>query len=302
MLDDISKLEKFSALSIIAELVLTGVVIVECFFGYLRFAQGYPSEVPGWPWESWKNIIDQNIFGAIGLLSFAFVTHHNTFLLLASLKTPTMRRINTAIHISCLAATTILGVIGFFGCLAYQHETKGNILKNLPVTSVQANIARLAMGISMMMTFPIEMFVCRHALSSILEGTILKGRSIPSIRGWTPKKIWLQRGIVIFLVATAMTVSFFGLDLGIILELGGGFAAIMLGYAVPSVIYLRLAQGRICSKKKIPVIILLVFGVSCFIMSTATVLYNIFSGGHSTPEGGNGAHQILGYLNWMKIY
>jgi sodium-coupled neutral amino acid transporter 11 len=299
MLDDISKLEKFSALSIISELVLSAVVIVECFFGYMQFAQGLPSPVPQWPWENWRNIIDQNIFGCIGLLSFAFVTHHNAFLLMGSLKTPTMRRFNTAIHISCTAVTTIMGTIAFFGCLAYQHETKGNILKNLPATSVQANIARLCMGISMMMTFPIEMFVCRHAFSSILEGTILKGRSIPSIRGWSPKKIWLQRGLVIFLILVAMTISFFGLDLGIILELGGGFAAIMLGYAVPSIIYLRLAQGKLWHKKKIPVLILLIFGVGCFLASTATVLYNIFSGNHgssSTTEPHKYLFRLVGLI------
>jgi len=211
-------------------------------------------------------------------MAFAFVTHHNAFLLFGSLKTPTMRRFQTAVHFSLTGATSVMMTIGFFGCIAYQNETKGNILKNLPLTSIQSNIARLAMAISMMLTFPIEMYVARHSFSSILEGTILRNRSIPTIGKWKPKKIWLQRILVLFLILVATIISFFNLDLGIILELGGAFAAIMLGYALPSIMYLRLGRGRICSKSKIPVLILLIFGLSCFIMATTTVLISIFTG------------------------
>lgn len=291
MLDDISKLEKFSALSIISQLVLTSVVIVECIIGYINFANGLPSDVPHWPWQGWTLFIEKNIFGAIGLMAFAFVTHHNAFLLFGSLKTPTMRRFQTAVHFSLTGATSVFMTISFFGSIAYQQETKGNILKNLPARSIQANIARLAMGFSMMLTFPIEMYVSRHSFSSILEGTILKGRSIPTIGKWKPKKIWLQRLLAIFLILFATILSFFNLDLAIILELGGAFAAIMLGYGLPSIMYLRLGKGKVCSKSKLPILFLLIFGMTSFVCATVTVLINIFTGGHnSTPTPTTPAH------------
>lgn len=279
MLDDISKLEKFSTLSILAQLVLTAVVIVECIIGFIQKIKGEPSSLATWPWQNLTTLfIDLRVFGAIGVFAFAFVTHHNSFLLFYSLRVPSMRRFQTGVHFALAGASSIMVIIGFFGCLLYQKETKGNILKNLPGKSIQSNIARLSMSISMMLTFPIEMFVSRHAFSSVLEGTILKGKSIPKIGNFQISKIWLERILAFLLIWIASIVSFFNIDLGVILELGGAFAAISLGYALPSLMYLKLTKGNLLSCKKIPILILLIFGIACFIMTTTTVIIQIFTG------------------------
>ena len=42
--------------------------------------------------------INNGVFQAIGVISFAFVCHHNSLLIYGSLKTPTMDRFATVTH------------------------------------------------------------------------------------------------------------------------------------------------------------------------------------------------------------
>src|SRR5882762_11869704 len=46
------------------------------------------------------SIIEPGIFQAIGVISFAFVCHHNSLLIYGSLRTPTLDRFATVTHVS----------------------------------------------------------------------------------------------------------------------------------------------------------------------------------------------------------
>src|ERR1700755_2981607 len=88
-------------------------------------------------------LINNGVFQAIGVISFAFVCHHNSLLIYGSLKTPTMDRFAKVTHyspgISMLACLTM--ALG--GYLSFGSRTQGNVLNNFPTNNVMVNIARL---------------------------------------------------------------------------------------------------------------------------------------------------------------
>lgn len=78
-------------------------------------------EGPGLPAESKGSnspftLIDSGFFEAVGVISFAYVCHHNTLLIYGSLVTPTIDRWNQVTHISMgisVIASLIMGSSGY---------------------------------------------------------------------------------------------------------------------------------------------------------------------------------------------
>ena len=61
-------------------------------------------------------IISGGFFEAIGVISFAYVCHHNSLLIFGSLRTPTLDRWNRVTHISTglsVVASLIMTVAGY---------------------------------------------------------------------------------------------------------------------------------------------------------------------------------------------
>ena len=79
LLDNISKLESFSFFSIVAEVILLGVVLAEAIIILVRVSSGkaQESDVKGWPQGS-QIFINRNVFGAIGVFSMAYITRKYT--------------------------------------------------------------------------------------------------------------------------------------------------------------------------------------------------------------------------------
>jgi sodium-coupled neutral amino acid transporter 11 len=74
-----------------------------------------PADLKGDP-ASHFTIIDSGFFEAVGVISFAYVCHHNSLLIYGSLATPTLDRWNTVTHISTglsVVASLIMAVAGY---------------------------------------------------------------------------------------------------------------------------------------------------------------------------------------------
>lgn len=88
-------------------------------------------------------IINSGVFQAIGVISFAFVCHHNSLLIYGSLKTPTMDRFARVTHFSTGISMVACLAMAFGGYLSFGDLTEGNVLNNFPTNNVMVNIARL---------------------------------------------------------------------------------------------------------------------------------------------------------------
>ncbi|KAK3066673.1 hypothetical protein LTR53_016883 [Teratosphaeriaceae sp. CCFEE 6253] len=88
-------------------------------------------------------ILNDGVFQAIGVISFAFVCHHNSLLIYGSLKTPTMDRFARVTHYSTAISMVACMAMALGGYLSFGDRTQGNVLNNFPTNNVVVNIARL---------------------------------------------------------------------------------------------------------------------------------------------------------------
>jgi sodium-coupled neutral amino acid transporter 11 len=92
----------------------------------------------------------------------AFVCHHNSFLIFGSLKQPSLNRFAKVTHWSMGIAFCTCLALAVSGYVIFTDETVGNILNNFPSDNTLINVARLAFGLNMFTTIPLEAFVCRE--------------------------------------------------------------------------------------------------------------------------------------------
>jgi sodium-coupled neutral amino acid transporter 11 len=213
-------------------------------------------------------------------MSFAFVCHHSAFLIHGSLENPTPARFGKVLRYSIGTATFLSLLMGMVGYLSFLSRTDGDLLQNFPADDIPVNVARVLLSLTMVFTYPMEFFVCRAVLQSVMFG----GKRLSNGQHF---------GLTIPLFTTTLVLGLFITDLGIVLELTGGLCASFLGFILPAGIFLRLegvrslwaaAAGPAPSRKEkthnvvrlfVPML-LLILGVIFMISGTATPIMNFF--------------------------
>ncbi|KAL2265691.1 hypothetical protein VTJ83DRAFT_6791 [Remersonia thermophila] len=220
---DIAKLAKASTLALISMAVIVVTVVVQ---GLLA-----PADQRG-SLKDWKLlIINDGIFQAIGVISFAFVCHHNSLLIYGSLEKPTMDRFSRVTHISTFVSMVACLTLALSGFLTFGDRTQGNVLNNFPADNTMVNIARLCFGLNMLTTLPLEAFVCREVM----------------LNYYFPGEPFNMNLHLIFsssLVFSAMVLSLLTCDLGTVFDLVGGTSAAAMAYILPPLCYIKLTRNR----------------------------------------------------------
>lgn len=174
-------------------------------------------------------IIHSGIFEAIGVISFAFVCHHNSLLIYGSLRKPTIDRFARVTHYSTGISLVACLVLALSGYLTFGDKTLGNVLNNFPNDNIMINIARLCLGLNMLTTLPLEAFVCREVMNNY----------------WFPDEPYHPNRHLIFttsIVLSALTLSLLTCDLGVVFELFGATSACALAFILPPLCYIKLAK------------------------------------------------------------
>lgn len=125
---DIHKLSIASGLALCGMLIIVGSVMFE---GRLvsPLLKGDPSKR--------FSFIEPGIFQAIGVISFAFVCHHNSLLIYGSLRTPTLDRFATVTRVSTVVSLIACSIMAVSGYVVFTDRTQGNILNNFsPVSTL----------------------------------------------------------------------------------------------------------------------------------------------------------------------
>ncbi|GAA98148.1 uncharacterized protein L969DRAFT_93241 [Mixia osmundae IAM 14324] len=246
---DIHKLARASALALVSMLII---LLTVSWRGSIidPALRGNP--------EQRFTVLESGVFESIGVISFAFVCHHNSLLIYGSLKTPTLDRFARVTHVSTAISVAACLIMALSGFLVFTDKTQGNILNNFPPDDFWINIARACFGFNMFTTLPLEAFVCRE----VIESFFFAGRAFDQ-----------KRHIIIttVTVAASLLVALTTCNLGVVLELTGGFAATSLAYIFPAVCYLRLS-GNPTHPSKWPAWACAGFGVIVMILSTVLSL------------------------------
>ncbi|KAM3558478.1 hypothetical protein ARSEF4850_004595 [Beauveria asiatica] len=215
---DIAKLAKASTFALVGMLVIVVTVLTQ---GLL-----VPSEAKG-EFSLPLLTLNTGIFQAIGVISFAFVCHHNSLLIYGSLRTPTIDNFSRVTHYSTGVSMLACLVMALGGFLVFGDKTLGNVLNNFPSDNIMVNVARLCFGLNMLTTLPLEAFVCREVMLTY----------------WWPEEPFnLRRHLVLStgLVASATFLSLVTCDLGAVFELVGATSAVAMAYILPPMCYMKL--------------------------------------------------------------
>ncbi|KAG0198276.1 hypothetical protein BGX28_008277 [Mortierella sp. GBA30] len=243
---DISKLAKTSAVAMLALVVIIIAVMIE--------GPRAPMEIRGDPELVWS-FARPELFQSIGVISFAFVCHHNSFLIFGSLQKPTMNRVKIVTHMSMMVSLLACLILALSGFMTFSDKTEGNILNNFPSDNFIINIARFCFGVNMFTTLPLEAFVCRE----VIETYYFAGKPFSMKRHFI---------ITTGLVGVALIIALLTCNLGFVLEVTGGFSATALAFILPPLCYLKLASGPIWSTGKIPHLACVGFGIAVMVLST----------------------------------
>ncbi|KAF8608806.1 amino acid transporter [Ceratobasidium sp. AG-I] len=258
----ISSLARASTFALIGMLIIVATVLFE--------ESRVAPELKGSQFPSVKySFIQPQIFQAIGVISFAFVCHHNSLLIYGSMRTPTMDRFDRVTHVAAglsLVACLTMAIPAF---LVFTDRTQGNVLNNFPKDDTVINIARFCFGANMVTTTPMELMVCRE----VIEEYFFAHQAFDQTRH------------VLFTTAilfASMVVALVTCDLGVMLEITGGASATALAFVFPALCYIKLlpASEAWHSRSKLPAVVCAAFGVLVLVLSVGLALGKAWG-----PEG-----------------
>lgn len=191
LMRNLSSLSYTSLLSISADVVLVLFII-------MRGPAAAKEEDTQFNAEEDVTFIEYQLFEGIGTMSFAFVCQHNTFIVYNSMRNANLKRWKKVSHSSIFTSFVLCLVMGLGGFLAFGSYTEGDVLNNFPEKGmilpsgsaavqqcwalVSSNIilsviltdrliltGRLLLACTMVFTYPLECFVARHSLCSLLQ-------------------------------------------------------------------------------------------------------------------------------------
>jgi len=167
----------------------------------------------------------------MGVLSDAFATQHAALVLSGSLANLTRHRwgivTTSGVFLSalCYANFAVVGYLGFL------DDTQGDILNNFPAEGMFGNMARLLLGVSMCLTYPLDSLVCRHVLTAMLHN------GDEAVQPSTKRQRQMMTLVVLVL---ALVPAILLDDLGIVVALSGAVGGTIVAYILPGLLYLGI--------------------------------------------------------------
>ncbi|XP_052037105.1 putative sodium-coupled neutral amino acid transporter 11 isoform X1 [Apodemus sylvaticus] len=243
---DIAKLGKISFISTILTSVILGIVMTRA----ISLGPNIPKTDNAWVFAK------PNAIQAVGVMSFAFICHHNCFLVYGSLEEPTVAKWRRIIHTSILVSVFICVLFATCGYLTFTGFTQGDLFENYCRSDDLVTFGRLCYGITVILTYPIECFVTREVVANVFFGGTLSS---------------VFHTILTVVIVTAATLVSLLIDcLGIVLELNGVLCAAPLVFIIPSACYLKLSEEPRTHSDKIMACIL--FPVGAVVMVAGFVM------------------------------
>ncbi|XP_008215222.1 putative sodium-coupled neutral amino acid transporter 11 isoform X1 [Nasonia vitripennis] len=258
---NVAKLAKISFLS----LVCVGFILLAIF---IRM-DSMSSIVPSHP-DSWKFGNIAGIVPAVGIMAFAFMCHHNTFLIYGSIERATQEKWDVVTHWSLFTSFLIAAAFGIAGYATFTGYVQGDLMENYCWDDDLMNFSRIMFSGTILLTFPIECFVTREVIMTAIRGTDEVENHDAYIAGSDRKYLIITMAII----SVAYLISMSTDCLGIVLELNGILAAVPLAYVLPALCYLKLEEGSLLSQKKLPALALLVAGVFAAVSGLLLLIFN----------------------------
>ncbi|XP_058834141.1 putative sodium-coupled neutral amino acid transporter 11 [Topomyia yanbarensis] len=268
---NVSRLAKASFLSLACVVIILIAVVYKLLSGDYQV-------VPDTP-ESWR-FAHGDVIPAVGIMAFAFMCHHNTFLVYHSMRDATLERWEKMTHFSVGCAWMVAVFFGIAGYCTFRALSQGDLLENYCWDDDLMNFSRVLFSVSILLTFPIECFVSRE----IVRTQIKRFYSREVVEYDADKDPTHETGndddqksvvTTLVIVFAAFIISPYTECLGPVLELNGLLAAIPLAYVLPGLAYIQLSPHSLFSQEKIPAAGLVLFGTIVTVSGAALLMPNL---------------------------
>ncbi|CAM1307577.1 SLC38A11 (predicted) [Pycnogonum litorale] len=226
---NIARLAKASILSVLLQIA----ILISMLIRWVDMSNIVPATSSDWKFANY------GISEAVGILAFAFLCHHNSFLLYQSLENPTEKRWGKVVHISLICSGITAGVFAIIGYSTFRNSTQGDVLENYCFNDDLMNSVRAMFAVTIMLTYPIECFVTR----TVLENSIFSNMQPQPVGRHLAETFT----IVFITVVLSMTTD----CLGVVLEFNGLITALPLAFILPFLSYIRVEEGNLLTRKKI---------------------------------------------------
>ncbi|KAK3771301.1 hypothetical protein RRG08_024378 [Elysia crispata] len=272
---NIAKLGKWAFLSILLILFIMVAAIIRL--------STYIGEIP--PTDDAWQFGNYNLTQAIGIMAFAYMCHHNTFLIHSSLENPTKKRWGFVTHFSVMFAMAMCLILGIVGYASFTGATQGDLMENYCSDDILMNIARVSFAITIMLTYPVECFVTREVVENAVFPT-------------NPEApLWRHVTVTCTIVGLTAAVSMATDCLGIVLELNGVLAAAPLAYIIPAACVMRLRQEAVFSRRNIGPFLLMSFGILVAVAGFIMAVINLAQGSSCSHGKEPGYCRVLSMQN-----
>ncbi|KAH1010953.1 hypothetical protein HUJ04_000404 [Dendroctonus ponderosae] len=169
--------------------------------------------------DSWR-FFNSDIIPAVGIMAFAFMCHHNTFLIYSSIADTSQKKWETVTHASILTSLIVSCIFGIAGYATFKAYCQGDLLENYCWDDDLMNASRILFSIQILLTYPIECFVTR----GVIENSIIS--KDPNV----PMSERTHYAITLSIVFTTYFISMATDCLGVVLELNVSLHYYMLRY------------------------------------------------------------------------
>uniref|UniRef100_A0A8C5V4P9 Putative sodium-coupled neutral amino acid transporter 11 n=1 Tax=Microcebus murinus TaxID=30608 RepID=A0A8C5V4P9_MICMU len=247
---DIAKLGKVSLISTVLTALILGIVITRI----VSLGPDVPKTDDAWVFAK------PNAIQAVGVMSFAFICHHNSFLVYSSLEEPTVAKWSRIIHISIVVSMFICILFATCGYLTFTGFTQGDLFENYCRSDNLVTFGRFCYGITVLLTYPMECFVTREVIANVFFGG-----NLSSV---------FHVVVTVVIITIAMLVSLLIDCLGIVLELNGVLCAAPLIFIIPSACYLKLSEEPRTHSDKIISCVMLPIGAVVMVFGFVMAIIN----------------------------
>ncbi|XP_012883820.1 PREDICTED: putative sodium-coupled neutral amino acid transporter 11 isoform X2 [Dipodomys ordii] len=247
---NIAKLGKISFISTVLTALILGIVMTRV----ISLGPHIPKTEDAWVFAK------PNAIQAVGVMSFAFICHHNCFLVYGSLEEPTVTKWSRIIHMSIFISVFISVLFATCGYWTFTGFTQGDLFENYCRTDDLVTFGRFCYGVTVILTYPLECFVTREVFATVFFGGTLS--SVCHII------------ITVAIITVAMLVSLLTDCLGIVLELSGVLCAAPLIFIIPSACYLKLSEEPRTHSDKIMSCVMLPVGAVVMVFGFVMAITN----------------------------
>lgn len=153
-----------------------------------------------------------------------------------TLSNGTASRFQNVTSLAISGSACLTAFVGICGYLKFQDETEANVLNNYSAKDTLAVIMRALYVVSMVLTYPICMFVCRQVLHQLWSELI--GVDLGDIQKVSSARHVTYTCVLFF---SSVAICMFVDELGFVMSITGNVAGSLLGFIIPGLISLSPA-------------------------------------------------------------